>query len=81
MEWQESDFSQAIWTVPAPRIKAKVAHRVPLGPLAVEILEGWLERSEHGVGLVFQSRRKKPIADVALTKVLHGHDVESDTPG
>lgn len=51
MEWQEIDFSNAIWTVPAPRMKAKVAHRVPLGPRAIEILEERLEQSETGEGL------------------------------
>lgn len=81
MEWHEIDFSQAIWTVPAPRMKAKVAHRVPLGPRAIEILEGRLERSESGEGLVFQSRTLKPVTDMALTKFLHDQGVESDTPG
>lgn len=81
MEWHEIDFSQAIWTVPAPRMKAKVAHRVPLGPRAIEILEERLEQSESGEGLVFRSRTQKPVTDMALTKFLHDHDVESDTPG
>ena len=81
MEGQEIDFAQAIWTVPAQRMKAKVVHRVPLGPRAIEILEARLEQSERGVGLVFQSRTKKPVTDMALTKFLHDHDVESDTPG
>ena len=80
MEWQEIDFAQAIWTVPAPRMKAKVAHRVPLGPRAIEILEARLEQSERGIGLVFQSRTRKPVTDMALTKFLHDHDVQSDTP-
>lgn len=81
MEWQEIDFSNAIWTVPAPRMKAKVAHRVPLGPRAIEILEERLEQSESGEGLVFLSRTMKPVTDMALTKFLHDHAVESDTPG
>ncbi|MHA7969326.1 tyrosine-type recombinase/integrase [Rhizobium sp. CAU 1783] len=81
MEWQEIDFSNAIWTVPAPRMKAKVAHRVPLGPRAIEILEERLEQSETGEGLVFLSRTMKPVTDMALTKFLHDHAVESDTPG
>lgn len=34
MQWHEIDFSHQIWTVPAQRMKAKVAHRVPLGPRA-----------------------------------------------
>lgn len=81
MEWQEIDFSNAIWTVPAPRMKAKVAHRVPLGPRAIEILEERLEQSESGEGLVFLSRTTKPVTDMALTKFLHDHKVESDTAG
>ncbi len=81
MEWHEIDFSQAIWTVPAPRMKAKVAHRVPLGPRAIEILEERLEQSESGEGLVFRSRTMKPVTDTALTKFLHDQNVESDTAG
>ncbi len=81
MEWQEIDLSNAIWTVPAPRMKAKVAHRVPLGPRAIEFLEERLEQSETGEGLVFLSRTMKPVTDMALTKFLHDHAVESDTPG
>jgi integrase len=81
MQWHEIDFSHQIWTVPAPRMKAKVAHRVPLGPRAIEILEERLKLSESGDGLVFPSRTKKAVTDMALTKFLHDHVVESDTPG
>lgn len=61
-------------------MKAKVAHRVPLGRRTVEILEERLEQSESGEGLVFLSRTMKPVTDMALTKFLHDHAVES-TPG
>jgi integrase len=81
MKWEEIDFSLAVWTVPASRMKAKVVHRVPLTPGTIEILEERLEKSGSGEGLVFPSRSNKPITDVALTKFLHDHDVESDTPG
>jgi len=81
MEWQEINFSQAIWTVPARRMKAKAAHRVPLGPRSIEILENRLEQSERREGLVFLSRTNNPVTDMALTKFLHDHDVESDTQG
>ncbi|WP_407648981.1 tyrosine-type recombinase/integrase [Devosia algicola] len=30
MSWAEIDLEQAIWTIPATRMKAKVSHRVPL---------------------------------------------------
>jgi integrase len=43
MRWQEIDFDQAIWTVPAERMKAKLAHRVPLSSQAFALLQQrWL---------------------------------------
>jgi integrase len=53
MQWHEVDFSNAIWTVPAARMKVKITHRVPLTPRSIEILESQLEKSETGEGLVF----------------------------
>jgi len=38
-KWDEVDLDQAIWTIPAARMKAGKEHRVPLSPRAVEILE------------------------------------------
>jgi integrase len=53
--WSEVDLEKAIWTIPATRMKAGKAHRVPLSPRAVEILEmvkplakGWLFPTEKG---------------------------------
>lgn len=37
--WTEIDFKERVWTIPAERMKAGRAHRVPLAPRAVEILE------------------------------------------
>jgi integrase len=36
--WSEIDLAGAVWTVPAERMKAAKAHRVPLGHRALEIL-------------------------------------------
>ena len=36
MTWDEVDLDAAVWTVPAARMKAKNAHRVPLSDRAVE---------------------------------------------
>lgn len=36
--WSEIDLEKAVWTVPAERMKAGKAHRVPLSPRAIEIL-------------------------------------------
>ena len=38
--WDEIDFEQAVWTVPAVRMKAGKEHRVPLSKPALAIVEG-----------------------------------------
>ena len=38
MRWAEIDLSKAIWELPAERTKAGRAHRVPLSPLALELI-------------------------------------------
>lgn len=81
MQWNEIDFSHAIWTVPASPMKAKVIHRVALTSRAIEILEARLMESATGEGLVFASRSNTPISDMTLTKFLRDNSVMSDTPG
>lgn len=80
MRWDEIDLEKAIWTVPAERMKAKVAHRVPLSSPALEMLER-LHQATDGSGLVFSSRKGTPLRDMVLTKLLRQHRVKSDTPG
>ena len=63
MTWDEVDFKNAIWTVPAERMKAKMSHRVPLAPRALEILEG--QKDQHET-LVFPSVRDQvELSDMA----------------
>jgi integrase len=38
MTWDEIDFDQKIWTVPAERMKTGVEHRVPMSDRAISIL-------------------------------------------
>jgi integrase len=38
-EWSEFDFEKALWTIPAPRMKMKAEHLVPLSRQALAILE------------------------------------------
>jgi integrase len=40
--WAEIDIANAIWTVPANRMKISIEHRVPLSRRAIEIVEGQL---------------------------------------
>ncbi len=40
MNWSELDLPGGWWTIPAERSKNKLSHRVPLGPQAIQIIEG-----------------------------------------
>lgn len=73
--WSEIDFENAIWTVPAHRMKAGRKHEVPLSKPALAILE---RMSEVRTGdLIFPGFRGKPLSDAALTMLIKrmGHDV------
>ncbi len=59
-----SDIDGDVWTVPAQRMKAGVAHRVPLAPEALAVLDRSRGVSEH---LIFPGyRHGKPIVDTTL---------------
>ena len=67
--WDEIDLDDAEWTVPAERMKAKRAHRVPLSPRAIEILREARTLGD-GAGIVFPSVRGKALADSVLSALL-----------
>ena len=67
--WEEIDADSATWTVPASRMKAGLAHRVPLSERALEILDAARELSD-GSGLVFPSVRGLQLSDSTLSKLL-----------
>ena len=50
--WQEFDLNAAIWIVPAARMKARQAHRVPLAPRALKIIKDMAGSSTELVFLV-----------------------------
>ena len=52
--WEEFDVEGAVWTVPAERMKAGRAHRVPLSPRALAVLDE-ARRRRPGAGTVFPS--------------------------
>lgn len=76
MTWSEVDFNKAIWVVPASRMKAKVAHRVPLSIQALELL-----KRQQGLhkALTFPSiNGRSPVSDMALTTLLRRLKAPSD---
>ena len=65
--WDEIDFDSKIWTVPADRMKAGKAHRVPLSEPAILLLE-ILPRFE-GSLFVFTSPRGGSMSDMSISSV------------
>lgn len=67
--WSEIDIDNALWTIPAGRMKAKKEHRVPLSDRALEILAS-LPR-EKGVDYVFLGDKKgQPLSNMSLLMTL-----------
>jgi integrase len=73
--WDEIDLDNAVWTIPAGRMKAGREHRVPLSPTAIKLLRA-LPRIE-GTALVFPSTKNTPLSDMTLTGVLRRMGVEA----
>ena len=69
-KWDEFDIENKVWTIPAERMKAGKAHRVPLSSRALEILE---YLSEHRVNQsIFPSMRynKESMSNMALIAIM-----------
>jgi integrase len=67
--WSEIDFNQALWSLPAERMKNGFPHVVPLTDRAIEILS---ELSEHRVSdFVFPGRRPhRPLSNMSMTMLM-----------
>lgn len=78
-KWGEVDLSNAIWVVPAERMKMRREHEVPLSRQAVELLKRARSADPHSVYL-FPSLRtnRKPLsenaANAALRKIGYSKD-------
>jgi integrase len=71
--WGEIDLAEAVWTIPAERMKMKRPHRVPLSPEAVAVLRAAAampNASKKADGLVFPGASGKALSDMTLTKIL-----------
>jgi integrase len=80
MRWDEVDLKAKVWTVPASRMKAKVAHRVPLSERVVDILKA--QRALHpDPDLVFPAPRGGVLSDMVLTGFLRDQKAQSSDKG
>ncbi|APG23909.1 tyrosine-type recombinase/integrase [Syntrophotalea acetylenica] len=76
-EWTEIDLDQALWSIPAGRMKMKNPHIVPLSPQALTILRELQQITGKGTYLFPSSRSAaRPISDNTLNAALRrmGYD-------
>ena len=73
--WSEINQEEAIWVIPAERMKAGKEHRVPLSRPVVNLLKA-LPRSDNS-DLVFAGSNDKPLSDMALTAVMRRMEVDA----
>jgi integrase len=78
MRWPEIDLDNKICTVPANRMKAGRAHRIPLSSRAVAILRR-LETMRAGEFVFPGQARNKPLSNKAMERVLRRMKVEDAT--
>ena len=81
MTWSEVDLKEKLWTIPGPRMKGGVEHRVPLSTAALRLLEDMAEerrlrlaaritRTTPAADLVFPNSNGKALSDMTLTLLL-----------
>lgn len=67
--WAEIDTENALWTIPASRMKAKKEHRVPLSKRALEILAG-LPREKDNDAVFIGDKKGQSLSNMALLMTL-----------
>jgi integrase len=68
--WSEFDLEQKSWAIPASRMKAGRAHRIPLSDRAVDILKhmGDFRRTSEPDAFVFEGQKPgRPLSDMTLS--------------
>ena len=73
--WDEIDFEKQIWTIPAERMKAAKEHRIPLSPLAIDLLKSVPRHV--GENYIFVAPRGGQLSDMALTVFMRRLNVDA----
>lgn len=80
-QWSEIDIEQAVWEIPAERMKMKRPHRVPLCDRAIAILQAakaYNDQSE----LIFPAHdSSKSLSDMTLSKLIKELGYNADIHG
>jgi integrase len=71
-QWSEFDLDKGEWFIPKSRMKAGVAHWIPLSTQTVALLKEWRHYSDNNSPYVFPNRRdpKRPMAGNTLNALM-----------
>lgn len=76
--WSEIDLENALWTIPAGRMKAGREHVVPLSQAAVQAFKRAKTFQNLRCDLVFPGQRyRKPMSDMTLTKICRDMGIDA----
>lgn len=78
--WEEIDLAEAIWSIPAARMKARRPHRVPLSKRALEVSKE-AQDIHDGSGLVFPSATGRLMGDRILSALLRNAEIPAVVHG
>ena len=78
-EWSEIDLKEAVWTIPADRMKARGEHRVPLTQPALKVLLA-VPRIARNPYVFPGTRNGRPMSEGALLKLMQrlGYGIRKD---
>ncbi|WP_371517496.1 tyrosine-type recombinase/integrase, partial [Pseudomonas brassicacearum] len=77
-QWPEIDWEEKVWYIPAERMKAGKAHRVPLTEQMLEVLRQQV--GKHDKWIFLNSWRTGPIPGNAMARVLDQLQVDGVVP-
>jgi integrase len=76
--WDEFDLERAVWTIPAPRMKAGREHRVPLSQRALMVVKA-MHDSRDGDYVFPGQKPGRPLSVMALEMVLRRMNIDNVT--
>ena len=79
-KWNEINFTDRTWMIPADRMKMGRVHRVPLSDRALEILAEAVKHADNS-GLVFPSVRGKVISDTLVSGLTRDNGIAGTPHG
>ncbi|MFQ3664514.1 MAG: integrase arm-type DNA-binding domain-containing protein [Sphingomonadaceae bacterium] len=82
MEWEEVHLEDAVWLVPAAKMKMDREHAIPLAPRAIEILRAMeVFRSANGLYVFPGDKPGKPISDNTLCQAIRDMGFDATAHG